>query len=203
MSGLCRAATQLHVRMMNGDQAAFTEVFGTLNPILIRVAMSITGNRATAEEVTQQTWLSVIEKLDTFKGDAPLRHWILRILSNTARTRATRDGKTTSLTPPDAGSSDQFTDNGEWAVAPSLWDEITPERILSGRQTWELVQEAIKGLPSSQQAILTLLEQERMSAIECAAILDMTPANVRVQLHRAREKIRHVLDDEIKTQKHL
>ena len=197
------AAAQLHVRMMNGDQAAFAEVFGALNPNLIRVAMSITGNRATAEEVTQETWLSVIEKLDTYKGDAPLRHWILRILSNKARTRATRDGKTTSLTPSDAGSPDQFTDTGEWAVSPLLWDEITPERILSGRQTWELVQEAIRGLPSAQQAVLTLLEQEQMSAIDCASILDISPANVRVLLHRARERIRQVLDEEIKTQKHL
>lgn len=197
------AAAQLHVRMMNGDQAAFAEVFGALNPNLIRVAMSITGNRATAEEVTQETWLSVIEKLDTYKGDAPLRHWILRILSNKARTRATRDGKTTSLTSTDATSPDQFTDTGEWAVPPSLWDEITPERILSGHQTWELVQEAIRGLPSAQQAVLTLLEQEQMSAIDCASILDISPANVRVLLHRARERIRQVLDEEIKTQKHL
>ena len=197
------AATQLHARLMNGDQAAFAEVFGTLNPNLLRVAMSITGNRATAEEVVQETWLSVIENLDSFKADAPLRHWIMRILSNKARTRATRDGKTTSLALPNDGSPDQFNERGSWAVAPSMWDQITPERILSGRQSWKLVQDTIQTLPSTQQAILTLLEQEKMTAIDCATILDLSPANVRVQLHRAREKIRQVLDDEIKTQKTL
>ena len=197
------AALELHVRLMNGDKAAFTKVFGTLNPSLVRVAMSITGNRATAEEVAQETWLSVIEKLDTFKGDAPLRHWILRILSNKARTRATRDAKTTTLAPMDAGPPDQFTDAGDWTVPPSLWDEITPERILSGRQSLSLVQEAIKRLPDTQQAILTLLQHEEMSEAECAEILGITPVNVRVQLHRAREKIRQVLDDEIKTQKNV
>ncbi len=197
------AATDLHVRMMNGDQSAFAELFGSLNSNLLRVAMSITGNRATAEEVTQEAWMSVIEKLDTYKGDAPLRHWILRILSNKSRTRAKRDGKTTSLSPDQSGSSDQFTDDGEWAVPPALWDDITPERILSGRQSWELVQEAIQGLPSAQQAVLTLMEQENMTANDCAAILDTTPANVRVLLHRARDRIRQVIDDEIKSQKHL
>jgi RNA polymerase sigma-70 factor (ECF subfamily) len=188
--------TPLPARLKNGDPSAFEEIFTALNSTLIRVAASITGNRATAEEVTQETWLAVIENLGTYRGDAPLRHWILRILSNKARTRATRDGKTEPLDTFQVGFPDQFTESGDWAVAPSLWEEITPERILSGRQTWELVQEEIRNLPSSQQAVLSLFEHEKMSSGECAEILGMTPANVRVQLHRAREKIRQVLDAE-------
>ncbi len=188
--------TPLTARLKNGDPSAFEEIFTALNSTLIRVAASITGNRATAEEVTQETWLAVIENLGTYRGDAPLRHWILRILSNKARTRATRDGKTEPLDTFQVGFPDQFTESGDWAVAPSLWEEITPERILSGRQTWELVQEEIRNLPSSQQAVLSLFEHEKMSSGECAEILGMTPANVRVQLHRAREKIRQVLDAE-------
>ncbi len=188
--------TPLTARLKNGDPSAFEEIFTALNSTLIRVAASITDNRATAEEVTQETWLAVIENLGTYRGDAPLRHWILRILSNKARTRATRDGKTEPLDTFQVGFPDQFTESGDWAVAPSLWEEITPERILSGRQTWELVQEEIRNLPSSQQAVLSLFEHEKMSSGECAEILGMTPANVRVQLHRAREKIRQVLDAE-------
>ena len=196
--------SQLHDRLLQGDQSAFEEIFGDLNPILLRVAVSITGNRATAEEVTQDAWLSVIENLQSYKGDAPLRHWILKILSNKARSRATRDGKTETLDLEDSGSrvsQNMFTESGNWAVAPALWDEITPERVLAGRQSLQLVREAIQRLPPSQQAILTLLEQEKMSANDCAVLLGISPANVRVQLHRAREKIRHVLDEELRTEK--
>jgi len=196
--------SQLHDRLLQGDQSAFEEIFGDLNPILLRVAVSITGNRATAEEVTQDAWLSVIENLQSYKGDAPLRHWILKILSNKARSRATRDGKTETLDLEDSGSrvsQNMFTESGNWAVAPALWDEITPERVLAGRQSLQLVREAIQRLPPSQQAILTLLEQEKMSANACAVLLGISPANVRVQLHRAREKIRQVLDEELRTEK--
>ncbi len=195
--------SQLHDRLLQGDQSAFEEIFGDLNPILLRVAVSITGNRATAEEVTQDAWLSVIENLQSYKGDAPLRHWILKILSNKARSRATRDGKTETLDLEDSGSrvsQNMFTESGNWAVAPALWDEITPERVLAGRQSLQLVREAIQRLPPSQQAILTLLEQEKMSANACAVLLGISPANVRVQLHRAREKIRQVLDEELRTE---
>jgi len=192
------AASQLHVQLMNGDQSAFAEVFTTLNPSMLRIALSITGNRASAEEIAQEAWLSVIENLDKYRGDAPLRHWILRILSNKALTRATRDGKTRNFASPESNGPEKFTETGDWAVAPSLWEEVTPERILAGRQTWELVQEAIEALPNSQQAILSLLENEKMSSAECADVLGMTAANVRVQLHRAREKIRQVLDAELK-----
>ena len=196
--------SQLKDRLLQGDQSAFEEIFGDLNPILLRVAVSITGNRATAEEVTQDAWLSVIENLQSYKGDAPLRHWILKILSNKARSRATRDGKTETLDLEDSGSrvsQNMFTESGNWAVAPALWDEITPERVLAGRQSLQLVREAIQRLPPSQQAILTLLEQEKMSANDCAVLLGISPANVRVQLHRAREKIRQVLDEELRTEK--
>ena len=196
--------SQLHDRLLQGDQSAFEEIFGDLNPILLRVAVSITGNHATAEEVTQDAWLSVIENLHSYKGDAPLRHWILKILSNKARSRATRDGKTETLDLEDSGSrvsQNMFTESGNWAVAPALWDEITPERVLAGRQSLQLVREAIQRLPPSQQAILTLLEQEKLSANDCAILLGISPANVRVQLHRAREKIRQVLDEELGTEK--
>lgn len=188
----------LHTRILAGDEAAFVDLFKQLNPNLIRVAHSITGNRASAEEVAQETWLAVLEKLHSFKGEAPLHHWILRIASNKARTRGTRDARTAPLAPPDPKG--QFTDAGTWAEPPSMWDEITPERLLAGRQTWQRVCDVIQTLPAMQQAILSLLEQEKMSAADCAEILATTPANVRVHLHRAREKIRQTLDaqEEIK-----
>jgi len=191
----------MHNRLLRGDTAAFAEVYGGLNPNLMRVAMSITGNRATAEDVAQETWLAVIEKLPTFNGDAPLRHWILRILSNKARTRATRDGRTIPLEPANSDAGERFTSSGDWAVAPTLWDEITPERLLAGRQSWDLVQRAIGQLSEAQQAVLSLHEQENLSAAVCAEILGMSAGNVRVQLHRAREKIRQILDGEIAPKK--
>jgi len=187
-------------RLIDGDRAAFADIYAALDPTMKRVARSITGNAATADEVTQDAWLAVINNLATFKGDAPLRHWILKILANKARSRARRDGRTTSL---DLGGeqptypADKFSGSGDWATPPALWDRLTPERILAGQQTWQIVQQAITALPAAQQAVLGLLEQEKLSAKDCAEILGISAQNVRVLLHRARNTLRAVLDAEI------
>jgi RNA polymerase sigma-70 factor (ECF subfamily) len=196
----------LHTRLLAGEQHAFEEFFAELNPTMLRVAQSITGNRATSEEVTQDAWLAVIEKLQSFNGDAPLRHWVLKIVSNKALTRATRDGKSNSLDTSSATSdvnNDAFASNGEWREPPNLWDELTPERILGGHQVLRLVHNAIKNLPPTQQALLALVEREKLSANQCAELLDISAGNVRVQLHRARETIRQMLDEQMDGENNL
>lgn len=193
-------------RLIDRDEAAFTEVYSTLNPSMLRVATAITGSRATAEEVAQETWLAVISGLAKFEGKAAFRNWVFTILANKARTRARRDGRSQPLDlsePADTtdGLARKFTPNGSWAEAPALWDELTPERILAGREVWRIVAAASKTLPPVQQAILGLLEGGKIPAAEIAGILGLSVGNARVQLHRARERIRQVLDDAFASEK--
>jgi len=190
----------LHQRMLRGDQAALAGVYASLNPVMVRLAVAITGNPALTEDLTQEAWLAVFDKLATFRGDAPLRHWILRILANKARTRARQEGKRrkeeTSIDGPTFPEG-HFSDGGDWALPPQLWDDLTPERVLAGREIWQIVQGAILTLPATQQAILALLERENLSAEACGDLLGLSAGNVRVHLHRAREKIRRTLDAEL------
>ncbi len=188
-------------RLADGDEAAFVKVYSDLNPSLLRVAQAITGSRATAEEIAQETWLSVISGSAKFKGKASFKNWVFAILTNKARTRARRDGRSRSLDLSPAAQTDdgdalaqKFLPDGSWSEAPALWDELTPERILAGREVWRIVARATDALPPVQQAILTLLEGGKMPAVEIAEILGLTEGNVRVHLHRARERIRAVLD---------
>jgi len=191
--------TELYARLALGDEDAFADLFAALDPSLARVATAITGNRAIAEEVTQETWMAVIAGIDKFEGKASLKNWIFAILSNKARTRARREGRTQSLDlPPEGDDADlpahAFRPNGSWAEPPALWDEITPERTLAGREAWRIVTAAITTLPATQQAILDLMQGEKIPASEVAMILGLSEGNVRVHLHRARERIRRVLD---------
>jgi len=196
--------SDLRDRLISGDEQAFAELYGKLNPSLLRVATALTGSRATAEEVAQETWLAVINGIDNFEGRASLKNWIFRILTNKSRTRASRDGRFSQLADGDApansdgdGFSDQFTATGSWAPAPALWDEITPERTLAGREVWKIVTDAIDSLPPVQQAILGMCQAEKSSASEIACLLDLTEGNVRVHLHRARDRIRTILDQKM------
>ncbi len=194
----------LHTRLLGGDEAAFAEAYASLNPAMVRVAGAIVGSTASGEEIAQETWLAVIGGLSKFEGKASFKNWVFAILSNKARTRAKRDGRNVALVlEPTEGDSAQatlnarFNPDGTWSDHPDLWEEITPERILAGRQTWQIVRGIIDKLPPAQQAILSLLEGEKLSAGEIASMLGLSQGNVRVHLHRARERIRQTLEHEI------
>ncbi|MFQ5438158.1 MAG: RNA polymerase sigma factor [Paracoccaceae bacterium] len=195
--------------MQSGDEAAFASVYRALNPAMVRLAHAITGSAASAQEVSHDAWIAAINGLDDFQGRASFRSWVFTILANKARTLARRDGR---LRPLDVSSgpneetlADHFTTGGKWAEPPALWDEITPERILAGKQALRLVEEIIATLPPTQGAILALLEGEKMPAEEIADLLGTSAGNVRVHLHRARERIRQELDRHrnAAAQKHL
>jgi sigma-70-like protein len=74
-----------------GDEAAFASLLEQYHTTLVRVAMLYVVDRTAAEEVAQETWLGVLKGLDRFEGRSSLKTWILRILTNCARTRGQRD----------------------------------------------------------------------------------------------------------------
>jgi RNA polymerase sigma-70 factor (ECF subfamily) len=127
---------------------------------------------------------------------------VFSIVLNRARTRATREGRLVGLpalmegTPPGGRAVDvsEFKPDGHWIEAPRLWDEISPERIVGGRQLWDHVMEAIDRLPAGQRAVVILRDMEGCDAEEACTLLGLTAENQRVLLHRARGRIRQAID---------
>src|ERR687885_2127994 len=76
-----------------GDEAVFARLMRELHASLLRVAQIYVGSRAVAEEVVQDTWLGVLNGIDRFEGRSSLKTWLFRILTNTAKTRAVREGR--------------------------------------------------------------------------------------------------------------
>ena len=95
--------------------------------MLVRVARMYVSTQALAEEVAQETWLAVLEGIDRFEGRSSLKTWIFRILTNRAKTRGIREGRTlpfSSLEPAEpAVESERFHGGdhnwpGHWAAPP-------------------------------------------------------------------------------------
>ena len=76
-----------------GDEETFARLVREWHPSLLRVAQIFVPSRAIAEEVVQETWLRVLGALDRFEGRSSLKTWVFRILVNTAKTRAQREGR--------------------------------------------------------------------------------------------------------------
>ncbi|MDQ2982519.1 MAG: sigma-70 family RNA polymerase sigma factor [Actinomycetota bacterium] len=189
-----------------GDEATFERLTREYNPSLLRVAQIYVSSRAVAEEVVQDTWIGVLNGIDRFEGRSSLKTWIFRILTNIAKTRAQREGRTlpfSALQRPElvqepALGPERFRDPedprwpGHWASPPQRWG---PEERVLGNEAQQLIAEAIETLPASQRAVISLRDIEGWSSEEVRNALDLSETNQRVLLHRARSKVRRALED--------
>jgi RNA polymerase sigma-70 factor, ECF subfamily len=190
------------VRLRQGDSAAYRMLVRRFHASLVRFAASIIGSHAQAEEIVQDSWLAVYSGVGRFEGRSSLVTWIFSIVVNRARTRVSREGRLVGLGSLMEGTSPtergvpltEFKPDGHWVEAPRLWDELNPERIVVGRQLWDHVQRVIDLLPAGQRAVILLRDMEGRDAEETCSLLDISPENQRVLLHRARSRIRQEID---------
>src|SRR5881397_2660663 len=117
-----------------GDESAFTRLVQEYGPSMLRVARMYVGSRAVAEEVVQEAWVAVLNGIGRFEGRSSLKTWIFRILTNIAKTRGQREGRSvpfSSLGPDDehAVDPDRFAESGQWASPPRSFGP--EERLLS------------------------------------------------------------------------
>jgi RNA polymerase sigma-70 factor (ECF subfamily) len=188
-----------------GDEDAYRRVVTEWHPMLLRVAQIFVPSRAVAEEVVQETWLRVLGALDRFEGRSSLRTWVFRILVNTAKTRAQREGRVVPFSalddpgriPEAAVDADRFLGPdherfpGHWASPP----RALPEERLLAAETRAVIAAAIDELPAAQRAVITLRDVAGWDAEGVCNALDVTEVNQRVLLHRARAKVRRALED--------
>jgi RNA polymerase sigma-70 factor (ECF subfamily) len=193
--------------LRRGDEAAFVRLVEALHGAMLRLAMVHVGDRATAEEVVQDAWLGVLQQLDRFEGRSSLKTWILRIVSNRAKTRAIRERRTVPFSALPGGDQDVDEPGvepdrflpaghrwaGHWASPPRSWRDV-PEDLLLSRETMTEVERAVDGLPVAQQAVLVLRDVEGLTAAEACHLLGLSEGNQRVLLHRARSKVRAALE---------
>lgn len=173
-----------------GDEAAFSALVRQYHPSLLRLAQSVVGSRAVADEVVQDTWLAVVKGVDRFEGRSSFKTWLFHILMNRARSAAGKEWRTQPAGDLDA---DRFDATGAWSVPPVPWSEQVDDRLTAERLV-PLVRTIIDTLPESQRQVLVLRDVEGLPAADVAGLLDITDGNQRVLLHRARARVRSELE---------
>jgi len=150
---------------------------------LLRVAQIFVPTRALAEEVVQETWLRVLGALERFEERSSLKTWVFRILVNTAKTRAQREGRAIPFSslhdparvPEAALDPARFLPDGHdrhpggWFSPPAA----LPEERLIAAETREVIAKAIEALPASQRAVISLRDVEGWSSDEVRNALDL------------------------------
>ena len=199
------ADAELAARLRRGDEEAFCRVVEDWTPGMTRVARSFVTTSASAEEVVQDTWVAVVTAIDTFEARASLRTWVYRILVNTAKRRCQREARTV---PWSSWVTDRDEDGptvdparfqgpdepypGHWRQFPQAWG--SPESRSLATELRATTEESVARLPVRQRVVITLRDMEGYSSEEVCSILDISAANQRVLLHRARAAVRAALE---------
>jgi len=189
--------------LLRKDDRAAEQLLDRYGGAMKRLAFSLVGSAAVADEVVQETWIAVLRGVDRFEGRCSLKTWIFSILANIAKTQAQRERRTVPLSSfedDDAGDpvidESRFRADGHWISTPSRWSELPEERLLAG-ETLGCAARALSELPPAQRIVMSLRDVEGWSGEEVCAVLGLSAANQRVILHRARLKVRAAVEAEL------
>jgi RNA polymerase sigma-70 factor (ECF subfamily) len=190
--------------LRDGDHAAFADVLDAWSSSMLRLARSFVSTHASAEEVVQDTWLAVFNGLGGFEARSSLKTWVYRILVNIAKKRGERERRAipwTSLLPENddhgptvdparfQGADGDYP--GHWRESPPEW--TSPETTALRTEFHTIITGALSELPLRQRAVISLRDVDGHSSEEVCQLLQITAANQRVLLHRARAVVRERL----------
>jgi RNA polymerase sigma-70 factor, ECF subfamily len=181
---------ELVERLKRRDEAAFNAFVLRYQDRVFRILLRMLGDRAEAEDLAQEVFISIFKAIDSFRGDSQLSTWVYRVASNHCRNRlkylARRRQKL----------MDDFDEEHVAAVQGTLSPDRqgTPDRLLEARQTESLLEEGLARLDDEQRELVVLREVEHLSYEEIMAITGLPEGTVKSRLHRARSSLREHLE---------
>jgi RNA polymerase sigma-70 factor (ECF subfamily) len=190
---------ELVQRAKAGELEAFEALTHRHEQRVYSLALRMLRHEQDAEDVTQQTFLSALENLNGFRGDASFATWLLRIAAHAALKviRKRKGLNTVSLEEATEGATES-----ESAPHPEFiadWRQ-SPEELVHKNEILRLLDQALAQLDEKHRVVFLLRDVEGLSVRETAEALDLSEANVKVRLLRARlqlrEQLTRVLGDE-------
>lgn len=171
------------------DEASLKALIQQYNPKLAMMMTSIVG-QANVDDVLQEVWLTVIIKIDQFKGKSSFKTWLYRIAYNHAYQwhRQNADHATISIESED--QLDWFKDNNHWQNGqPNNWHIHSPEQLYQLEDFANKLNQFLSELPLQQASFLVRHDAEQIDFSEICNILSVSASNGRVLLHRARQAL--------------
>ncbi len=172
----------LVARILRGDEAAFEALVVRHQGRVFATVRRYARREDEVQDIVQEIFLKVHQKLSTFRGEAPFQHWLMRLAVRTCYDflRAHQRNKESSLTDLNPGETDWL---DRFAVAPEkAGDHEDAARSLVGR--------VLEQLSPSSRLVITLLEIEGRSVKEIAALTGWSATAVKVRAFRARREMR-------------
>lgn len=190
---------QLIMALIAGDDRAFCEIITRFQHTMVAIARAICGDTF-ADDVVQDAWVAIHKNICKFEQRSSLKTWVMTIVSNEAKARLRRESRKVSLDELDGETPGSYLDSTQYAqdghrIAPTpTWHIESPEQLLEEKQLQRCINKTLSILPPAQKAAFLLRDIEQQSFEEICEILQVSAANVRVLIHRARLTLMQVID---------
>lgn len=176
----------------NHDDNAFSEIVDRYGDKIFRLALRITRSEESAEEILQNVFIKLIEKLETFREESKLSTWIYSVSSNESflylRNRYKNRSRQVSI--EELSNNEQNDNNRSYEISDQYY---SPDENLISSQHRNILDKAINELPEEYRVVFQLRDIEGLSNNEVADILGLSLPAVKSRILRARNQLRKKL----------
>ncbi|MBK6537486.1 MAG: sigma-70 family RNA polymerase sigma factor [Ignavibacteria bacterium] len=178
---------QLILQFQNEDKGAYVEIVMRYKDRLVNFLYRFTGNRETAEDISQETFLKLYKNKDKYSEIAKFSTWLYTIALNEARSNFRKEKKHSAVS-----INDFYEDSHNDYQIRS--DDYNPEEDANAETESFYIQKAINSLNEIHREIIVLRDIEELDYEEIAKTLDIPLGTVRSRINRARESLKVSLD---------
>lgn len=181
-------------RLKRRDEAAFNLFVRTYQQKVFTLVLRMLGNRAEAEEMCQEVFVTVFRSIDTFRGDARLGTWLYRVAVNHSKNRIKY------LDRRARKGQDGFDDSSERVISdggPFVGRVDRPDESAEGTQMERAVRRALASIDPEHREVVVLRDIEGLSYEEIMQITGLIEGTVKSRLHRARAALREAIEREL------
>ena len=172
----------LALRAVQGEAEAFDALVVRYSPVVYRIVRRMASDAAEAEAITQEAFLRAWERLARYKTGLPFRPWLVQIAVNVARDALKKSR------PLD------FADLPEEETLGIAANERGPEERMEDSEALSQLAQAVQALPTPQRMLIALRYEAELSYVDIARSLDLPLNTVRTRLHRAKAKLRELMN---------
>lgn len=178
-------------RLRARDEEAFTVLVQTYQHKVFNVVYRIVSDRAEAEDVAQEVFVTIFKHVDQFRGDAKFSTWMFRIATNHARNRVKYLARRSQKKHQDISDTpDSALDD-----SPLTADVARPDEQAAGNELEAIIQEGLQSLNDIHRTIIILRDVESLAYSEIAEIVDLPEGTVKSRLFRARSALKEYVSN--------
>jgi RNA polymerase sigma factor (sigma-70 family) len=180
------AETEIIRRIKEGETDLFEILIRRNNPFLYKIGMSYGYTHQDVEDLMQETFTAAYLNLERFKQHSSFKTWVIKIMLNQCFHKRQRL----------SFKNEKTMDTNNEKVIPMFEKQQSADgyKKIIGRELCHAIEEAIKHIPLDYRVVFSLRELNGMSTAETAESLDISEANVKIRLNRARHKLRKELE---------